>query len=987
MYCSMVSTIVFATSSSEYSSKSENRLNSGDLDSSRLGVLRRFLDDRNSHSVIATEHVVSTGTPSLTTTDQDAPSKSTPETPSPVIPLGVEEELSYEESSTQIEVMQEELNEFERLEVWELVPRPDRVMIITLKWIYKVKLDELGGILKNKARLVARRYLHVEGIDFEESFAPVSRIEAIRIFVAFAAHMNMSVYQMDVKTRFLNGILREEVYVSQTDEFVDPENPNHVYKLKKALYGLKQAPRATEYRLADIFTKPLARERLEFLINKLGMRSMSLETLQSWQTKRKSNGGKGLQGKMTIDVSQEIVDVSKKSEPEPAKRIMISRRAVKKKVTISADDNIIPYPNVALELGKSISITEAKEEEAARQVHATDARIVTESIPEPAKKKTGSRSTKSVVIQDTPSAPNLKPVVSKHKLKSVQYLTPEEQEAADVMQALKESKKTSRRQLGTEGSSKGTGRIPGVPDESTVISATSSERTVTKPGVPDEGKVLQGKEQVNDGEVEEMLNIEVEDSRKGDAEVSDAAKANAEKIKEAKDDSKKAELPLTSSNLSISPGFVIFEPSVLTQVHETPSATPVTTLPLPSVSTITPAPLQQTTTPIPPPPIITDAPIITSVIPESNALSAVQLRVVKLKRDVSELKNINHSAKALATRKSQVPTEQSEKQKMPKYIIKSTNKAALKEYDQKSVLCQTMHENKSFNKNPANHRLYHALMEALIKDENAMDKGVADTIKRRRTKELESSKKPSFTKDTPKVMDDAGEDVVHNDDQPQDTSEPKTIKTPNLECLGSTKWSLLKRILSHSMISWTLILTSPKYLKSSDPERTYITSITKTKATRYEIIGIEDMVLMLWSTIKHMYEKDATKEIKHWGRKAHAASCCSTQAITSQRSDIADFIVALRMFTRSLIIKRRVEDLQLGVESYQKKLNFTPPQQTFPEIEFKELYTSSYKPPGLIYKDLVKQKLVMRADELYKFSNKTLKKVRASFITKYLIFV
>ncbi|GJU69158.1 retrovirus-related pol polyprotein from transposon TNT 1-94 [Tanacetum coccineum] len=117
-------------------------------------------------------------------------------------------------------------------------------MVITLKWIYKVKLDELGGILKNKARLVARGYRQEEGIDFEESFAPVARLEAIRIFLAFAAHMNMVVYQMDVKTAFLNGNLREEVYVSQSDGFVDPDNPNHVYKLKKALYGLKQAPRA-----------------------------------------------------------------------------------------------------------------------------------------------------------------------------------------------------------------------------------------------------------------------------------------------------------------------------------------------------------------------------------------------------------------------------------------------------------------------------------------------------------------------------------------------------------------------------------------------------------------------------------------------------------------------------------------------------------------------------------------------------------------------
>ncbi|GKF62886.1 retrovirus-related pol polyprotein from transposon TNT 1-94, partial [Tanacetum coccineum] len=145
------------------------------------------------------------------------------------------EPKTYKEALTQscwIEAMQEELHEFERLEVWELVPPLDKVMVITLKWIYKEKLDELGGILKNKARLVARGYRREEGIDFEESFAPVARLEAVQIFLAFAAHMNMIVYQMDVKTAFLNGILHEDVYVSQPDGFVDPGNPNHMYRLK-----------------------------------------------------------------------------------------------------------------------------------------------------------------------------------------------------------------------------------------------------------------------------------------------------------------------------------------------------------------------------------------------------------------------------------------------------------------------------------------------------------------------------------------------------------------------------------------------------------------------------------------------------------------------------------------------------------------------------------------------------------------------------------
>ncbi|GJV75494.1 retrovirus-related pol polyprotein from transposon TNT 1-94 [Tanacetum coccineum] len=137
------------------------------------------------------------------------------------------------------QAMQDEIHEFDRLQVWELAPRPDCVMIIALKWIYKVKLDEYGDVLKNKARLVAKGYRHDEGIDFEESFATVARTEAIRIFIANAASKNMIIYQMDVETTF-----KEEVYVSQPEGFVDPDHPTHVYRLKKALYGLKQAPRA-----------------------------------------------------------------------------------------------------------------------------------------------------------------------------------------------------------------------------------------------------------------------------------------------------------------------------------------------------------------------------------------------------------------------------------------------------------------------------------------------------------------------------------------------------------------------------------------------------------------------------------------------------------------------------------------------------------------------------------------------------------------------
>nr|GEW24455.1 copia protein [Tanacetum cinerariifolium] len=159
----------------------------------------------------------------------------------PVVSVGVGAGPTFEDNP----FAQDEDDSF--VNVFNLKPSSEESSsgdIIALKWIYKVKLDEYGDVLKNKARLVAKGYHQEEGIDFEESFAPVTRIKAIRIFIANAASKNMTIYQMDVKTVFLNGELKEEVYDSQPEGFVDPDYPTHVYHLKKALYGLNQAPRA-----------------------------------------------------------------------------------------------------------------------------------------------------------------------------------------------------------------------------------------------------------------------------------------------------------------------------------------------------------------------------------------------------------------------------------------------------------------------------------------------------------------------------------------------------------------------------------------------------------------------------------------------------------------------------------------------------------------------------------------------------------------------
>jgi hypothetical protein len=155
-------------------------------------------------------------------------------------PLKVEDAL---QDADWVMAMQEELNNFKRNEVWSLVERPKQNVVGT-KWVFRNKQDENGVVTRNKARLVAKGYSQVEGLDFDQTFAPVARLESIRILVAYATHHNFKLYQMDVKSAFLNGPIKEEVYVEQPPGFEEEAYPNHVYKLHKALYGLKQAPRA-----------------------------------------------------------------------------------------------------------------------------------------------------------------------------------------------------------------------------------------------------------------------------------------------------------------------------------------------------------------------------------------------------------------------------------------------------------------------------------------------------------------------------------------------------------------------------------------------------------------------------------------------------------------------------------------------------------------------------------------------------------------------
>jgi hypothetical protein len=150
--------------------------------------------------------------------------------------------------------MEEEIESITKNKTWQLVPLPDKKKAIAVKWVYKIKTLPDGSFAKHKAILVAKGFLQKQGIDFTEIFAPVARLETVRVVVALANHFTWQFVQLDVKSAFLNGKLEEEVYVEQPQGFIVEGKENHVLKLHKALYGLRQAPRAWNMRMNEFLS-------------------------------------------------------------------------------------------------------------------------------------------------------------------------------------------------------------------------------------------------------------------------------------------------------------------------------------------------------------------------------------------------------------------------------------------------------------------------------------------------------------------------------------------------------------------------------------------------------------------------------------------------------------------------------------------------------------------------------------------------------------
>nr|GEV00284.1 hypothetical protein [Tanacetum cinerariifolium] len=547
-----------------------------------------------------------------------------------------------------------------------------------------------------------------------------------------------------------------------------------------------------------------------------------------------------------------------------------------------------------------------------------------------------------------------------------------------------------------------------------------------------------------------------------DEEVTDAAKEDIKKTSEAKDDTKKIKLPPTSSSLSVSLGFgdqflklsfdsslvstvkdttdaeinsllevkiqsevphiqspsmltvlvsVIFEPLVLTLVQESPSEAIVTTLP----------PLSVSTTPF--------------------------LRVAKLEKDVSNLKKIDLFAAALAALKTQFSSV------IDNYLGSKTPTVDLEQGSKKSASQILKIKKEQVEKQQTlSHKRKHDDDEYDDDEDPLVRPNQCKKTKRRRTKESESSKKPSTTKKTPKGK-------APSKGSKTDTSEPKKAKTLNPEWFiqpprpptPDPKWNKLQVVLDQLEQPWfnqmvstikdpltlndlmaTLIdfskikleyhfqecfntltnsldwnnpegdgypfeLSKPfplqghpghltvagdyffnndlEYLKSYDSERTYTTSITKTKAARYKIERIEDVVPTLWNSTKVGCDKDKLHRYGHL--EEITMKRVDRQLYKFKEGDFMDLHMNDTEDMLLLVFQHKLFHLtDSDIVDFIKKLNNTLPQLTVPEIEFKEAYTLSHKPPGVIYKDLVQQKRVIRADELYKFLDGTLKKVR-----------
>nr|GEU66580.1 hypothetical protein [Tanacetum cinerariifolium] len=887
-----------------------------------------------------------------------------------------------------IEAMQEELNEFEWLEEWEL----------------------------NKARLVARGYRQEEGIDFEESFALVARLDA-RIFLAYAIQKNMVVYQMDVKTAFLNGNLREEVYVSQPDGFVDQDNPNHVYKLKKALYGLKQAPHAwydmlSSFPISQDFYKDLVdptlfihRNRNDLLL-KYGFESCDpMDTPmvekskpdedKEWKavdpshycdadhagcqdTRRSTSGSLQFLGERLISWTMDTtidqqVAIDKALVPH-AKRLRIGRSNFRLLSDISSKESTLQLVYDVLYLSpffKAFLMDNKKHivnlESFKEMLHICP-RLPGQAFVEPPfeeeilaflyflrhsgairrltnvninklhqpwrsfaaiinKCLTG----KSLGYDSEMYFPRFTKVIIHHFMSKDAFIPMRNKVAMTEAQQLKLVTKRSLQQTyisQTSGSGvdEGTGTIPGVPD----IPTDESEEDISLKSTDDEGDDDEG----NDGDDDDDEDDDGEEGNDDDDDQED----------EGDDDEDDEEKGGDGEQAFNEEEFI--HPCLSTHTEEETRD-------------------EESFDPIPKTPENTND--------KGNGEENLGINVGrekgndekeeedKLYRDI----NINQGREQTVNKKleAEVLTRSSNSSKTSYAVA-----ADLSEMELKKILIEKIEGNKSIQRSNEQRNLYKALVEAYESDKIILDTyGETVTLKRRRDDDADKDEEPS-------TGSDWGSKRRREGKEPEvDTLTPKLLAGLTYELMkGSCK----------SMVELELFLEEVYKAKTDQldwvnpqghkPQQFYSFAVNREYArdvySKHRIIIITEIKIVEWHNYKHLdwitvrRDDDKLYKIKEGEFK---------------RLRIQDMEDMLLLFVQGKLTNLTA-CVQLGVESYQKKLNLTRPDTYHFDLKRKEAYSAYSNPRGFIYQNKDKRNKLMRIDELHKFSNGTLTDVRTA---------
>nr|GEW56767.1 hypothetical protein [Tanacetum cinerariifolium] len=1047
--------------------------------------------------VIPPVQAESTGSPSSTSVDQDAPSPSksqtTSETQSAVIPQDVEKdnidiEVAHIGNDPLFGVPIPEVTFAQSLStVWKLVPRPDKVMVITLKWIYKVKLDELGGILKNKARLVARGYRQEEGIDFEEYFALVTRLEAIQIFLASTAHKNMVVYQMDVKTSVLNGNLREEVYVSQPDGFVDQDNPNHVYKLKKALYGLKQAPRAWngndlllvqiyvddiifavstpelcdlfanlmclkfkmsmmgkisfflglqisqiprgifinqskyalkllkkydfescdpvdtpmvekskldegkegkaidpshyhEYQLADLFTKALGTDRIEYLINKLGMRSFAPETLKQLMDEVDETMDTTIDQQVAMD--EALVPHAKRLSPF-FKAFLVTADVPEIYMQEFWVTTTFHHHAIRFKMDNKKHIVEHKDTKKSNEMYyprftkVIINHFMSKDPSIPRRNKFGALLPVELTNEDirnsnaykeyytfaTGAAPP-KPKASVRKTRSSSDTTITPPTAATGLrltisekgkQAAKASKAKSLSAL-SENSTDEEGdddEEEGGDDEQEYDEDEYDEETRDEESFDPILKTPENSDDEGNGEEDLGLNVdreeghdEEEEEEEEEDELYRDININQGKGIQITLEVEDSQVTLTLVNLdgqqqssSVSSQFVtsMLNPILdvgIESIFETTSQmgaqTPTSVAALPmSAPTITPSTIATVTTIQHAPTLPTTASsTLLQDLPNFGSLFGFDNRLRTLEANFSEFMQTNQFARAVSAILGIV------QQYMDQQLNEAVKVAVQIQSD--CIRDEAKKENDEFLKTiDENMNLYKAIVKAYESDKIILDTyGETVTLKRRRDDDADKDEEPSVGPERGSKRPREGRSMSQQALLRRLLPGALAGQLKGLNLNRHWQASLLLQTIfqmekpshpefdtGHRVIPFDHVINNDlKYLRGGASSRKYTTPVTKTKVADYGYIKwIEDLVpRTMWIEEPIGYDKHALWGVSHWGRK---------------RQQFYGFAVNREI----IVIQRRIEDLQLGVESYQKKLNLTKPNSYYSDLKHDRL--------------------------------------------------